>query len=59
VDRGILWKLEVAHGQQKSLTSVSKPALGPISYTMGTGGKARPGRGADHWPPSSAEVENE
>jgi hypothetical protein len=36
----------------------------PASYTMGTGGpfpggKARPGRGADHSPPSSAEVENE
>jgi len=26
---------------------------------MGTGGKARPGRDADHSPPSSAEVENE
>jgi hypothetical protein len=36
----------------------------PASYTMGTGGpfpggKARPGRDADHSPPSSAEVENE
>jgi hypothetical protein len=34
------------------------------SCTMGTGGpilgaKARPGRNADHSPPSSAEVENE
>jgi hypothetical protein len=34
------------------------------SYTMGTGGpfpgvKARPGRDADHSPPSSAEVDNE
>jgi hypothetical protein len=34
------------------------------SCTMGTGGpfpgdKARPGRDADHSPPSSAEVENE
>jgi hypothetical protein len=26
---------------------------------MGTGGKARPGRDADHSPPSSAEVKNE
>jgi len=26
---------------------------------MGTGGKARPGRDADHSPPSSAEVVNE
>jgi hypothetical protein len=36
----------------------------PSFCTMGTGGpfpggKARPGRGADHSPPSSAEVENE
>jgi hypothetical protein len=36
----------------------------PASCTMGTGGpfpwgKARPGRHADHSPPSSAEVENE
>jgi hypothetical protein len=29
------------------------------SCTMGTGGKARPGRDADHSPPSSAEVVNE
>jgi hypothetical protein len=25
----------------------------PVSYPMGTGGKARPGRDADHSPPSS------
>jgi hypothetical protein len=36
----------------------------PASYTMGTGGsfpggKARPGRDADHLPPSSAEVKKE
>jgi hypothetical protein len=36
----------------------------PTSCTMGTGGpfpggKARPGRDADHSPPSSTEVENE
>jgi hypothetical protein len=36
----------------------------PASCTMGTGGpfpgvKGRPGRDADHTPPSSAEVENE
>jgi hypothetical protein len=36
----------------------------PASCTMGTGGpfpgaKARPGRDADHSPPSNAEVENE
>jgi hypothetical protein len=36
----------------------------PASYPMGTGdpfpgGKARPGRDADHSPPSSAGVKNE
>jgi hypothetical protein len=36
----------------------------PASYPMGTGGsfpegKARPGRDADHSPPSSAKVKNE
>jgi hypothetical protein len=36
----------------------------PAFYPMGTGGsfpggKARPGRNADHLPPSSAEVKNE
>jgi hypothetical protein len=36
----------------------------PVSCTMGTGGslsggKARPGRDADHSPPSSAEVKKE
>jgi hypothetical protein len=31
----------------------------PVPCTMGTGGKARQGRDADHSPPSSAEVENE
>jgi hypothetical protein len=36
----------------------------PASCTMGTGGpfpggKARPGRDADHSPPSSAGIENE
>jgi hypothetical protein len=31
----------------------------PASCTMCTGGKARPGRDADHSPPSSAEVKNE
>jgi hypothetical protein len=48
------------------LVSVSRPALGahPTSCTMGTGGpfpggKARPGRDADHSPLSSAEVVNE
>jgi hypothetical protein len=38
------------------------PVAHPASCTMGTGsflGVERPGRGADHPPPSSAEVENE
>ena len=36
------------------------PGAHPASYTMGTGslpGAKRPGRGVDHPPPSSAEVE--
>jgi hypothetical protein len=28
----------------------------PASYSVGTGGKARPGRDADHSPPSNAEI---
>jgi hypothetical protein len=38
------------------------PGAHPASCTMGTGsfpGVKRPGRGGDHLPPSSAEVENE
>jgi hypothetical protein len=31
----------------------------PASNTRGTGGKPRPGRDADHSPPSSAEVKKE
>jgi hypothetical protein len=31
----------------------------PASCTLGTGGKAQPGRDADHSHPSSAEVKNE
>jgi hypothetical protein len=31
----------------------------PATCPMGTGGKARPGRDADHSPPSSAEVKND
>jgi hypothetical protein len=37
------------------------PGAHPACYTMGTGSfpeVKRPGRGADHPPPSSAEVEN-
>jgi hypothetical protein len=40
------------------------PEAHPASYRMDTGGpfpggKARPGRDADHSPPSSAKVKNE
>jgi hypothetical protein len=47
-----------------SLCVQTGSAAHPASYTMGTGGhfpggKARPGRDADHSPPSSAEVVNE
>jgi hypothetical protein len=47
-----------------SLCVQTGPGAQPASCTMGTGGtfsdgKARPGRDADHSPPSSAEVENE
>jgi hypothetical protein len=49
-----------------TLASVSRPALGPtqppvqwVPGVLSPGGKARPGRDADHSSPSSAEVENE
>jgi hypothetical protein len=38
------------------------PEAHPASYTMGTGslpGVKRPGRGADHPPPSSADVKKD
>jgi hypothetical protein len=45
------------------LASVSRPALGPtqppvqwVPGVLSPGVKARPGRDADHSPPSSAEV---
>jgi hypothetical protein len=48
------------------LASVSRPALGPtqppvqwVPWVLSPWGKARPGRDADHSPPSSAEVKNE
>jgi hypothetical protein len=47
-----------------SLCAQTGSGAHPASCTMGTGGlfpgvKARPGRDADHSPPSSAEVVNE
>jgi hypothetical protein len=41
------------------LTSVQTGSgADPASCTVGTGGKAQPGRDADHCPPCSAEVVN-
>jgi hypothetical protein len=53
-----------AKGFPSSLCVQTGSGAHPASCTMGTGGpfpggKARPGRDADHSPPSSAEVENE
>jgi hypothetical protein len=47
-----------------NLCAQTRSGTHPASCTMGTGGpipeaKARPGRDADHSPPSSAEVRNE
>jgi hypothetical protein len=43
------------------LFSVSRPAMGPTQFPVPwvRGGKALPGRAADHSPPSSAKVVNE
>jgi hypothetical protein len=53
-------------GFDPPLTSASRPALGPTQppaqWVPGgslSGGKARPGRDADHSPPSSAGVKKE
>jgi hypothetical protein len=42
-----------------SLYAHTNSEVHPASYPVGTGGKARPGRDADHSSPSSAEVKNE
>jgi hypothetical protein len=49
-----------------AIASASRPAVGPtqpsvqwVPRSFPRGGKARPGRDADHSPPSSAEVKNE
>ena len=47
-------------GATFSATVQTGPGAQPASYTVGTGsfpGVKRPGRGVDHPPPSSAEVE--
>jgi hypothetical protein len=53
-----------AKNLSSSLCVQTSSEVHPASYPMGTGGrfpggKARPGRDADHTPPSSAEVKNE
>jgi hypothetical protein len=53
----------LAHGCVKNMWQAIVTAH-PASYPVGSGGpfpggKARPGRDADHSPPSSAEVKNE
>jgi hypothetical protein len=53
-----------AKNSSSSLCVQTSPEAHPASYPMGTGGpftgtKERPGRDADHSPPSSAEVKNE
>jgi hypothetical protein len=48
-----------AHDFPSSLCIQTGSGAHPASCTMSTGGKARPGRDADHSPPSSAEVKNE
>jgi hypothetical protein len=53
-----------AEGFSSNLCIQTGSGTHPASYAMGTrgsfpGGKARPGRDADHSPPSSAEVKKE
>jgi hypothetical protein len=48
-----------AKGFSSSLCVQTGSGAHPASCPMGTGGKARPVRDADHSPPSSAEVVNE
>jgi hypothetical protein len=64
-DRAIgVWSLAGAKDFSDSLFVQTGSGAHPASCTMGTGGpipraKARPGRDADHSPPSSAEVKYE
>jgi hypothetical protein len=61
-DRGTI----PGRGKGFFLCPVSRPALGPtqppvqwVPGVLSPGDKTRPGRDADHSPPSSAEVKNE
>jgi hypothetical protein len=65
-DYGLDDRGSIPGGGKGSLASVSRQALGPtqppVQWVLGVlspGGKTRPGRDADHSPPSSAEVKNE
>ena len=52
--------IETHWGARFSTPVQTDPGAHPDSYTMGTGsfpGVKRPGRGVDHPPPTSAEVE--
>jgi hypothetical protein len=54
--------IESRWGVRFSTTVQTGPEAHPASYTMGTGsfpGVKQPGHGADHPPPSSAEVKKE
>jgi hypothetical protein len=63
VKNGQLWyKKKIPEGARLFAHVQTDPGAHPASCTMGTGyfpGVKRPGRGADHPPPPSAEVENE
>jgi len=64
VDIATLYRLdgpgiESRWGSRFSAPVLTGPGVHPACYTMGTGsfsGVKRPGRGVDHPPPSSAEV---
>jgi hypothetical protein len=54
-----VWSQAEAKDFSSSLCVQTSSEAHPASYPMGTGGKAQPGREADHSPPSGAEVKNE
>jgi hypothetical protein len=49
------WERDFSHRSRPAL----KPTQPPVQWVPGFLGVKQPGRGADHPPPSSAEVENE